>query len=136
VTPVRDLIPHRPPWALVDRVVAAGEGVVTAEKRVSAGDPLVGDGGFGGPLVVEAAAQAAACLMGLRGGGVAAGHRGYLVSARGWKFPSAAAPGETVTIEARQVSALGTFHGFEAVARVGEREIASGQMTFAVTFDG
>jgi 3-hydroxymyristoyl/3-hydroxydecanoyl-(acyl carrier protein) dehydratase len=57
-----------------------------------------------------------------------------LVAAKGWKFPSFARPGETVTLVATKVSALGALHGFEARAHVGGREIASGAMTFAVEF--
>jgi len=133
--PVIDLLPHRPPWSLVDKIVSADGATVVAEKRVTLGDPLLGAGGLGGPLAIEALAQAAACLVGLRAEG-ASGHRGYLVAARGWKFPSVARPGETVTLTATKVSELGALHGFEASARVGEREIASGAMTFAVTFDG
>ena len=58
--PVTELVPHRPPWALVDRVLSVDGETVTAEKRVSAGDPLVRDGGLAGPLVLEALAQGAA----------------------------------------------------------------------------
>jgi 3-hydroxymyristoyl/3-hydroxydecanoyl-(acyl carrier protein) dehydratase len=132
--PIGDLLPHRPPWALVDRVISVEESTVTAEKRVSAGDPLCGQVGLGGPLLLEALAQTAACLMGAENPG-RSGHRGYLVAARGWKFPSSARPGETVTLVAKKVSALGELHGFEAVARAGERELASGAMTFAVRFE-
>jgi 3-hydroxymyristoyl/3-hydroxydecanoyl-(acyl carrier protein) dehydratase len=131
--PIGELLPHRAPWALVDRVLSVEESTVTAEKRVSADDPLCGEAGLGGPLLLEALAQAAACLMGAENPG-RSGHRGYLVAARGWKFPSWAQPGETVTLVARKVSQLGELHGFEAVARAGERELASGSMTFAVRF--
>jgi 3-hydroxyacyl-[acyl-carrier-protein] dehydratase len=128
------LLPHRPPWLLVDRVISVDADAVVAEKRVSAGDPLVGDTGLGGPLALEALAQAAACLMGTKAAEAGASvHLGYLVAARGWKFPSIAQPGETVTLEARRTSSLGALHGFSAVARVGEREIASGELTFAVS---
>ncbi len=132
--PTSDLLPHRPPWALVDRVVSADGATVVAEKRVTVDDPLLGAGGLGGPLALEALAQTAACLMGLSAEG-RAGHRGYLVAARGWKFPSRALPGETVTLTATKTSALGALHGFDAAARVGEREIAAGSFTFAVAFD-
>src|SRR5439155_11386732 len=40
-----DLIPHRPPWLLVDRVTARGDDFVTAEKRVAAADPLLAPDG-------------------------------------------------------------------------------------------
>ncbi|MSP63867.1 MAG: hypothetical protein EXR72_26680 [Myxococcales bacterium] len=131
---IADLIPHRPPWSLVDRVLSVEGEVVIAEKRVSGGDPLLGGGGLHGLLVIEALAQTAACLMGARNEG-RAGHRGYLVAARGWKFPSTARAGETVTLTARKVSELGGLHGFAGVATVGERVVGEGAMTFAVRFD-
>lgn len=127
---ILQLLPHRPPWSLVDRVVTLEPGRVVAEKRVAAGDPLVG-GGLSGPMCIEALSQAAACLMGSREPGQP--HLGYLVAAQGWKFHDIAQPGETVTLEARLVAELGALHRFEGRARVGERELASGTMTFAVT---
>jgi 3-hydroxymyristoyl/3-hydroxydecanoyl-(acyl carrier protein) dehydratase len=126
--PISDLIPHRPPWALVDRVVAIEGDSVTAEKLVTIED-------FGGLLVLEACAQTAACLMGHRNP-ERTGHRGYLVAARGWKFPAIARPGEIVTLTATKRSELGALHGFDGAARVADREIANGSMTFAVVFDG
>src|SRR5437899_808303 len=37
--PVSRLIPHRPPFRLVDRVLSVEGGTVVAEKRVAADDP-------------------------------------------------------------------------------------------------
>ena len=128
--PALPLGPHRPPFSLVDRVISVAGDTVVAEKRVTAGDPLCGGGGLGGLLLIEALAQAAACLMGTRHGGDR--HRGYLVAASGFKFHAIAQPGETVELRARQTAALGVLHRFEVAARVGAREIAAGQMTFAI----
>lgn len=127
-------IPHRPPFSLVDRVVRIEGETVLAEKRVTAGDPLLGDGGLGGLLLIEALAQTAACLMGSQRGG--AGHLGYLVAAQGWKFRASAAPGEIVLLQATRTSALGPLHRFEGQARVGDRELGGGTMTFAVRLAG
>ena len=127
---ILDLLPHRPPWSLVDRVLSIEAGRVTAEKRVCADDPLVGQG-IGGPLVIEALSQAAACLMGSQTPGRP--HIGYLVAAQGWKFHSIAKPGETLTLAAHRVAELGTLYRFEGQAWVGARAVASGTMTFAVT---
>src|SRR5262245_1888030 len=127
-----DLIPHRPPWVLLDRVRATGEAEVVAEKVVSADDPWVVAGELPGLLVTELAAQAAACMMGQRGD---AGHRGYLVAARGWKFPTAARSGDRLVIAVTRVSELGALRGFRCRAQVDEREVASGELTCAVHFD-
>src|SRR5258706_64495 len=50
---VTDLIPHRAPWLLVDRVIEDGAAAVRCEKRPSAGDPLLaGDRSLPLPVVV------------------------------------------------------------------------------------
>ncbi|HEY7957841.1 MAG TPA: hypothetical protein VII38_21210 [Polyangia bacterium] len=122
-----DLIPHRRPWLLLDRVVEVGQAHVTAEKRLSAGDPLLA-GGLPELLVIEALAQAAACLRGAQAGA----HRGMLVQASGFTFDGRAQAGETLTLTVTRTATLGTLHRFEGEARAGERLIARGQMTFAV----
>ena len=124
-----DLIPHRPPWLLVDRVTARGDGFVEAEKRLAAGDPLVGTQGLPEVLVLEALAQTAACL---NAAGLGA-HRGMLVAAQRFEFDGRAQAGDVVVLRATRTATLGTLVRFDGEARVGERVIARGQMTFAVT---
>lgn len=123
-----DLIPHRPPWLLVDRVTARGDDFVEAEKRLSSGDPLLADG-LPETLVLEAMAQTAACAN----AGALGSHQGLLVAAQRVEFDGRAQAGETVKLRARKVATLGTLVRFEAEARVGERVIARAEMTFAVT---
>jgi 3-hydroxymyristoyl/3-hydroxydecanoyl-(acyl carrier protein) dehydratase len=127
--PPADLIPHRAPWLLVDRVLFVdGEGgEVRAEKLLCAGDPLLADG-LPEVLALEALAQTAACLMG-RGVGR---HRGYLVAAAHVEFGGRALVGETLCLRARKTAALGALHRFDGEATVGDRLIARGEMTFAV----
>lgn len=132
--PIEELIPHRRPFLLVDRLVSVEGHRVVAERRITVDDPLLCNG-MAGPLAIEALAQTAACLMGVRNRG-RSGHHGYLVAARGWKFPDHARVGDTVTLVAEQTSSLGALHGFRGEARVDDREIASGEMTFAVEFGG
>ena len=129
-----DLIPHRAPWIVLDRLVALDDARAVAEKRVVAGDPLVGEGGLAGLFVVELAAQAAACLNGAKNLG-RSGHLGYLVAARGWKFPRTITPGETLVIEVTRRAELGALASFRAVARVDDEEVASGELTCAARFD-
>jgi 3-hydroxyacyl-[acyl-carrier-protein] dehydratase len=124
---VTDLIPHRAPFLLIDRVIASGDGRVEAEKHITDDDPLIADG-LPEALVVEALAQTAACLMGAGLGQ----HRGYLVAATAFEFNGRAQPGETLTLCAERTAALGGLHRFSGEARVGERVVARGQMTFAV----
>jgi 3-hydroxyacyl-[acyl-carrier-protein] dehydratase len=125
---MHDLIPHRPPWLLVDRVTARGDDFVEAEKRLAADDPLLADG-LPETLVLEAMAQTAACCN----AGTLGKHQGLLVAAQRVEFDGRAQAGETVKLRARKVATLGTLVRFEAEARVGDRLIARGEMTFAVT---
>jgi len=131
---VLELLPHRPPWSLVDRVLSVDGARIVAEKRLALDDPLLGPRGLGGPLAIEAVAQAAACLVGAGGDGSGARH-GYLVAARGWKFPGWARPGETVTLSAERTGSWANLYAFFGTARVGEREIAAGELRFALPPD-
>lgn len=124
-----DLIPHRAPWLLVDRVVARSDDSVEAERRVAADDPLLAGGELPELLVLEALAQTAACLN----AGALGEHRGLLVAASRVEFGERARAGEVVALRARKTATMGTLVRFEAEARVGERVIARGEMTFAVT---
>lgn len=124
-----DLIPHRPPWLLVDRVVARDGDSVAAERRVAADDPLLAGGELPELLVLEALAQTAACLN----AGALGRHRGLLVAASRVAFDGRAQAGDVIALHARKTATMGALVRFEAEARVGERVIARGEMTFAVT---
>ena len=124
-----DLIPHRAPWLLVDRVVARSDDTVEAERRVAADDPLLAGGELPELLVLEALAQTAACLN----AGALGKHQGLLVAASRVEFGERARAGEVVALRARKTATMGTLVRFDAEARVGERVIARGEMTFAVT---
>lgn len=124
---VEDLIPHRAPWLLVDRVVEAGEGRVLAEKTVTADDPLYSDG-LPETLVIEALAQAAACVRGSERGQ----HRGFLVAASKFEFARRARAGETLTLRAERTATLGALHRFSAQASVGDEVLCKGELSFAI----
>jgi 3-hydroxyacyl-[acyl-carrier-protein] dehydratase len=121
------LIPHAPPWRLIDRVVASDGQRVEAEKLVTTGDPLAGDE-LPEVLLVEALAQTAACL---NAGGMGA-HRGYLVAAQSFSFDGRARAGDRLRLVATRTAALGALHKFEGEASVDGRVLARGQMTFAL----
>ena len=124
-----DLIPHRPPWLLVDRVTARSEDGVEAERRVAADDPLLAGGELPELLVLEALAQTAACAN----AGTLGTHQGLLVAASRVEFDGRARAGDLVTLHARKIATMGALVRFATEALVGERVIARGEMTFAVT---
>lgn len=86
------LVPHRSPFLLVDRVYHAdpGPGRLVAGRLLSAGDALCG---MPRTLWIEALCQAAACVNGLAEAAAApaeaagaGAHRGYLVGLREVRF--------------------------------------------------
>jgi 3-hydroxyacyl-[acyl-carrier-protein] dehydratase len=127
MAPVEDLLPHRRPWLLVDRVLERAGDRVRAEKRLSAGDPLLAAGALPDVLVIEALAQAAACVAG-RGDARA----GLLVAASGFEFAARACAGETLTLTCARVAQLGAMHRFTGEASVDGKLVARGELTFAL----
>jgi 3-hydroxyacyl-[acyl-carrier-protein] dehydratase len=127
MTSAADLLPHRAPFILVDRVIEASPGKVRAEKQVTAGDPLVGDL-LPDMLVIEALAQACACSNRSEQGP----HLGYLVAITNFTFEGRVATGETLTLDVTRAARLGPLSQFDVEAAVCDRPIARGRMTFSV----
>lgn len=123
-----DLLPHRPPWLLVDRVVARQADRIECVKRLAMGDPLLFSDELPELLLIEALAQAAACLN----AGALGRHRGLLVAASRFEFAGRARAGETVRLVAIKEAELGALHRFRGEAYVEERALCSGQLTFAL----
>ena len=123
-----DLLPHRPPWLLVDGVTARAGDRVECVKQLGSADPLLFDGELPAVLLLEAMAQAAACLNGERLGR----HRGMLVAASGFEVVAPARAGETLRLVAVKQASLGALVRFAGEAYCGERLVARAQMTFAV----
>ena len=128
------LIPHRPPWLVLDRIEVEGD-EARGIKLVAADDPVGADGVLPEVLVVEALAQAAAAVMGAAvaaGGGAAGVHRGYLTEIRGLTFAGRARVGSRLEIRARRTRSLGRLHRFTARADEDGTMVAEGELTFAV----
>lgn len=119
--------PHRPPFRLVDRVIATSATEIVAERRVTHDDPLIGNV-LSGSLLVEALAQTAALLATAELGA----HAGYLVALRDVVFDGNVSAGDTIRLRATRIGALGALHRVEAAGSVGDRVVVRGQLTFAV----
>ena len=65
VVSVLSLLPHRPPFLLVDRIIATEPGHwIRATRLLTANDPLLTEQGtLPAPLLIEAIAQTAAALL-------------------------------------------------------------------------
>lgn len=142
---VPSLLPHAPPFRLIDRVVSAdsASGTLVAKRRITAacalwpaesfpaalhGDvlPLFPD-----VLVIEALCQAAACLNILEAAPDAARrHLGYLVAVSQVRFPAdftaphfgRATVGDTLILQVERQSRMGNLVAFSATARVAARD--------------
>lgn len=130
------VLPHRYPFALVDRIEDGEQGVwALGVKCVSAAEPVF-CGHFPdyhvlpGVLIIEAIAQTAAVAM------LAApenqGKLGFLASVKNARFRRQVRPGDVLTLEARIVKARGSFAFVEGEARVGDEVAATVELSLAM----
>jgi len=138
VNEIRQDLPHRYPFLLVDRVTALtpGESIV-AYKNVTINEPFF-NGHFPehpvmpGVLVVEAMAQAAG-VLGFRTMNKQAedGSLYYLVGADNLRFKRPVVPGDRLQLEARVVSERRGLWKFECKASVDGELVSSGTILCA-----
>jgi 3-hydroxyacyl-[acyl-carrier-protein] dehydratase len=133
---IEDYIPHRPPFLFVGGILDQVHGKANRcylDLRPGA-YPFMEGGVFPPLLVVEALGQAAAVLMGRRMANSGSGESqlGYLVKLNDFFFDSAAMKGERIILRVRLRRRLGKLVLFHGEARVKERRICSGELTFFV----
>lgn len=135
-------LPWRYPFRLIDRTVdcVRRERIVT-EKLVTAGDPVVYSDEGGGPwlpamLILEALSQTAALLYRRSFEGSASAAALPLLGFLSASLKGSAQPGEVVTFEVCSMKMTRSGGVFEARARVGDRELAEGQLAFSSRGEG
>lgn len=140
VEQVAELLPHRYPFALLDRVmeVIPGQSAV-ALKNISISDGLLaghfpGRSIYPGVLMVECVAQLAAVIYGTEAALVAPGSAvvervGYLAEIKQAKFLGVVVPGDQLTVRARAGRRLGELLSVTGQASVGQRVVMSAQLT-------
>lgn len=120
MTPVTDLIPHRPPFLFVDEIVSHDATGLVAKRTWRAEEDFYKGHYPGAPitpgvLLCEAVFQTAACFMALKAqaSGVAAGEGAKAVpliaKISDVRFRSPIYPGDTITLEVKEKDALGGF---------------------------
>ncbi len=136
INEIMSIIPHRPPFLLIDRVVEMEVGKnITALKNVSMNEPFfVGhfpqEPVMPGVLIVEAMAQAGAVtLLSLE---QFKGKTAYFGAINNAKFRDKVVPGDTLRIEVeitkvRKVAGIGM-----GIAYVGDKKVAEGELTFMI----
>lgn len=136
INQIKDIIPHRYPFLLIDRITELEEGKrAVGIKNVTVNEPFF-NGHFPdypvmpGVLIVEALAQVGAFAV-LH----IADNRGKLAFFAGidkFRFREQVKPGDTLTLEVaftRLKGPIGKGHG---TAKVGDKVVAEGELMFAL----
>lgn len=131
---ILEMLPHRYPFLLIDRVqdIASGESAVgiknvTINEQLFTGHfptkPI-----FPGVLIIEAMAQTAACLVVHSLGPVAEGKLVYFMSIDGAKFRRPVEPGDRMYIHVRKDRARGNVWRFDCEAKVEGKVVAEAKV--------
>ncbi len=139
VEQIQQLLPHRYPFLLVDRVIEIDPGVsVVALKNVSINEPFFqghfpGHPVMPGVLIVEAMAQTAGLLTQIssRLQGDNGSPLFYLVKVDNARFKAVVAPGDQLRMEVSLKRLMRGMGLFEARALVDGKEVASCELMCA-----
>ena len=129
------LIPHRPPFLMIDRVEQMRTDIeATGIKMVSIGEPFFlghfpSDPVMPGVLIVEAMAQTAAVLVVHTLGAAFEGKLVYFMSIDDCRFRKPVVPGDLLKLHVTKDRSRGMIWKFNGVALVGDQKVA--EATFA-----
>ena len=120
---IHDAIPHRPPFLLVDEIVAVDEKSIRTRKTVDAADPVFSGHFPGYPLmpgvlVCEAIIQSGAILIAHLPGGGMAGLIPALTRISNAKFKQMVRPGDVLEMDVRFKERLANAYFMEGTAKV------------------
>lgn len=133
---IQDIIPHRYPFLLIDRILEVEPGVravglknVTANEQFFVGH-FPGYPVMPGVLIVEALAQVGSVAMLM----VEAnrGKLGFFAGIDNFRFRGQVVPGDTLTLEVTITRLKGAIGKGQATARVGDKVVAEGELMFAL----
>ena len=132
---VMDMIPHRFPMLMVDRVVD----IVPDESAVGIKNVTINEPHFQGHfpqrpvmpgvMIVEAMAQTAAVLVVHTLGGVTAGQLVYFIAIENARFRKPVGPGDTMRIHVAKRHSRGNVWKFSAQATVDDTRVAEADFT-------
>ncbi|MBU5670925.1 3-hydroxyacyl-ACP dehydratase FabZ [Paenibacillus brevis] len=134
---IQEIIPHRYPFLLVDRIVELEEGKrAVGIKNVTVNEPFF-TGHFPdypvmpGVLITEALAQVGAvAILHLEEN---KGKIGFLAGLDGFRFRGQVVPGDTLRLEVEIIRLKGSIGKGRAVAKVDDKIVAEGEIMFALS---
>jgi 3-hydroxyacyl-[acyl-carrier-protein] dehydratase len=136
VPDIRDIIPHRPPFLLVDALTELQPGKRARGTKCVAPDEWFLQGHFPGlpimpgVLIIEAMAQVGAAA--LLAEDEYRGLRAYFAGINRARFRRKVVPGDLLVIETELVRKWGRMGIGAAVAMVGDKVVAEAEIMFAV----
>jgi 3-hydroxyacyl-[acyl-carrier-protein] dehydratase len=148
---IRSILPHRPPFLFVDRVIKlVPDKEIIAERTIRDDEPYFAGHFPGKPimpgvLVTDALAQASGLLWGLSKKVAKAALAGeppfvkdfeppqiFFLAASTMKFVNPSFPGETLALRAWSEKSFGSLFNYAVEATVGRKVVAKGNLTLAM----
>ena len=126
-----DLIPHRYPFLLIDRV----EEVIVNESATGIKNVTINENFFNGHfpdfpvmpgvLIIETMAQTAACLMSYSNKSLQKRKAVFLTGIENTKFKKMTTPGDTLRLKVKVISYRKNFYKFSATAQIEDVLVAT-----------
>ncbi|MBP3915207.1 MULTISPECIES: 3-hydroxyacyl-ACP dehydratase FabZ [unclassified Clostridium] len=132
---IMDIIPHRYPFLLIDKVIKIEENKITAIKNVTANEYYF-QGHFPtepvmpGVLIIESLAQAGA--VALLSKDEFKGKIAYFAGINNAKFRRKVVPGDTLRLEVELTKIRGKAGVGYGIAYVEDKKVCEGELTFMV----
>ncbi|WP_059050046.1 3-hydroxyacyl-ACP dehydratase FabZ [Paenibacillus senegalimassiliensis] len=134
---IQEILPHRPPFLLVDRIIELEEGKrAVGIKNVTINEPFFtghfpGYPVMPGVLITEALAQVGAvAILNVESN---RGKIGFLAGLDGFRFRGQVVPGDTLRLEVDVIRMKGSIGKGRAVAKVEDKIVAEGEIMFALS---
>lgn len=133
INQVMKILPHRPPFLMVDKVTKIEGSKVVAVKQVTMGEPFFAGHFPGHPIMpgvlqLEAMAQVAGILMMRQAEN--AGKIAYFMSAENVKWRKPVRPGDTLVIEVDMTKSRGKIGKAKGVCTVDGETVSEADVTF------